>query len=263
MGIIMTAFDPQLLGQLFATPRFQHDFGYKFEGKWIIAAPWQTGLLMGSPIGQVVGAFAASYPMEYFGRKKTFGACVILTAAFVFIQFFARSLPVLVVGELLGGLVLGTYAVIAPAYASEVCPIALRGVLTSYVNLCFVMGQLVANGIIAGTQRLDNHWAYSGPFAAQWLWPLIILIGLPFAPESPWWLVRQGREADAEKALRRLAASHVDVKPTLAVIIETDRLEQELENGSTYMVRLLTAPSISCCGPLFCLTPTLADKEIT
>lgn len=46
--------------------------------------------------------------MEWFGRKKTFGACVILTTAFIFIQFFARSLPVLIVGELLGGLVLGT-----------------------------------------------------------------------------------------------------------------------------------------------------------
>lgn len=73
--------------------------------------------------------------MEWYGRKLTFGACVILTAAFVFIQFFARSLPVLLVGELLGGLVLGTYATIAPTYASEVCPVALRGVLTSYVNL--------------------------------------------------------------------------------------------------------------------------------
>ena len=60
LGIIMTAFDPQLLGQLFATPKFQKDFGYKFEGSWIISAPWQTGLLMGSPIGQVVGAFFAS-----------------------------------------------------------------------------------------------------------------------------------------------------------------------------------------------------------
>lgn len=60
---------------------------------------------MGSPIGQVVGAFFASYPMEWFGRKKTFGACVVVTAGFVFIQFFARSLPVLLVGELLGGLV--------------------------------------------------------------------------------------------------------------------------------------------------------------
>ena len=234
LGIIMTAFDPQLLGQLYATPQFQRDFGYKFEGKWIIPAKWQTGLSMGSPLGQVIGAFFASYPMEWFGRKKTFGACVILTASFIFIQFFARSLPVLLAGELLGGLVLGTYAVIAPAYASEVCPIALRGILTSYVNLCFVTGQLIANGIIAGTQKLNTHWAYSGPFAAQWVWPLIILIGLPFAPESPWWLVRKGRDDAAEKALRRLASSHVDVKPTLAVIIETDKLEQELEAGTTY-----------------------------
>ncbi|KAJ9636654.1 hypothetical protein H2204_005254 [Knufia peltigerae] len=235
LGVIMCAFDPQLLGQLYATPKFQKDFGYLYKGNWIISAPWQTGLSMGSPIGQVVGAFCAGYPMEWFGRKKTFGACVIFTTGFIFIQFFARSLPVLLVGELLGGLVLGTYAVIAPAYASEVCPLALRGVLTSCTNICFVTGQLIANGVIAGTQRLDSHWAYSAPFSAQWVWPLVILIGLPFAPESPWWLQRQGRFEDAEKALKQLASSKVDVKPTLAIIIETDRLEREIETGSTYL----------------------------
>jgi SP family general alpha glucoside:H+ symporter-like MFS transporter len=99
------SFDPQLLGNLYATPAFQRDFGYKFNGEWIISAPWQTGLSMGSPIGQVVGAFFASYPMEWFGRKKTFGACVVVSTGFIFIQFFARSLPVLLAGELLGGLV--------------------------------------------------------------------------------------------------------------------------------------------------------------
>lgn len=112
---------------------------------------------------------------------------------------------------------------------------ALRGILTSYVNLCFVMGQLIANGVISGTSQLSNHWAYSAPFAAQWVWPLVILIGLPFAPESPWWLVRKGRTEEAERSLRRLASQTVDVKPTLAMIIETDRLEQELEAGSTYL----------------------------
>ena len=70
LGIIMTAFDPQLLGQLFATPKFQRDFGYKFEGKWIISAPWQTGLLMGSPIGQVVGAFFAAYAILKASVKR-------------------------------------------------------------------------------------------------------------------------------------------------------------------------------------------------
>lgn len=264
-----------MTGNLYATPAFQRDFGYLYEGEYIVSAPWQTGLgseyrgtnpaqylpltvfnnlcAVGNPIGQVVGALFAAYPMEWYGRKRTFGVCVILTAAFVFIQFFARSLEVLLVGELLGGLVLGTYATIAPTYASEgkkplistldykladsraVCPVALRGILTSYVNLCFVMGQLVANGVIAGTSKLSTHWAYSAPFAAQWVWPLVILIGLPFAPESPWWLVRKGRLEDAEKSLRRLASPTVDVKPTLAMIIETDRFEQETENGSTYL----------------------------
>ncbi|PPJ51426.1 hypothetical protein CBER1_09338 [Cercospora berteroae] len=234
LGILMTAFDPQLLGNLYATPAFQRDFGYLYEGSYIISAPWQTGLSMGNPIGQVVGAFFAAYPLEWYGRKRTFGVCVILTAAFIFIQFFARSLPLLLVGELLGGLILGTYAVIAPAYASEVCPVALRGLLTSYVNLCFVMGQLIANGVIAGTSQLDSHWAYSAPFAAQWVWPAVILIGWPFAPESPWWLVRKNRIAEAEQALKRLASDKVDGRPTLAMIIETDRLELEMEAGSTY-----------------------------
>jgi MFS transporter, SP family, general alpha glucoside:H+ symporter len=189
---------------------------------------------MGSPIGQVVGAFFVSYPMEWLGRKKSFAACVIGTTGCVFIQFFARSLPVLLAGELLGGLVLGCYTTIAPTYASEVCPTALRGVLTSCINICFVGGQLIANGVIAGTSKLDSHWAYSAPFAIQWLWPLIILIVLPFAPESPWWLQRQGNYEAAEKSLRRLARHGVDVKPALAMIIETDKLERQIEAGATY-----------------------------
>ena len=107
--------------------------------------------------------------------------------------------------------------------------------MTSVTNIAFVTGQLIANGVIAGTSKLDSHWAYSAPFAAQWVWPLIILVLWPFAPESPWWLVRKERLEDAERALRQLASKTVDVKPTLAMIIETDKLEHSLEAGSTYM----------------------------
>jgi len=202
--------------------------------QYIISAPWQTGLSMGNPVGQVVGALAAGYPMERYGRKWTFGTCVVLTAALIFIQFFARSLEVLLVGELLGGLVLGCYAVIAPAYSSEVCPLAIRGILTSYVNLCFVMGQLLGNSVCAGTSKLDDHWAYSIPFALQWVWCAVILAGFYWVPESPWWLVRHGQLKEAEHVLRRLASEKVNINQTLAVIVETDRLEQELEMGSTY-----------------------------
>lgn len=190
---------------------------------------------MGSPIGQVVGALFAALPMDRWGRKWTFMACVVLVAGLIFIQFFARSVQVLLAGELLGGLVLGMFVVIAPAYASEVCPTALRGHLTSYVNLCFVMGQLLANGVTAGTSKMHSHWAYSIPFAIQWFWVAILLPGMLFIPESPWWLVRQGRMQDAEKSLRRLCAKDVNIPAQLAFIVETDRLEQQLEAGITYV----------------------------
>lgn len=85
LGIIMCAFDPQLMGQLYAVPAFQRDFGYEVDvcailhyqpsiltsqGDYVVPASWQTGLSMGSPLGQVVGALAAGYPMEWYGRKK-------------------------------------------------------------------------------------------------------------------------------------------------------------------------------------------------
>ncbi|KAF2246430.1 maltose permease [Trematosphaeria pertusa] len=234
LGVIMLSFDPQLLGNLYAMPAFQRDFGYKFGDGYIISAAWQTGLSMGNPIGQVLGALAAGYPMEWYGRKRTFNVCVLAVAGLVFIQFFARSLHVLLAGELLAGLVLGAFVVIAPAYASEVTPLAMRSVSTSYVNLCFVTGQLLGNGVTAGTKNLDTHWAYSIPFALQWFWVLIILPGMFFAPESPWWLARQGRLDDAEVSLRRLSSKHVNVKAVLAQIIETDKLETQMEAGSTY-----------------------------
>ncbi|KAM4060973.1 major facilitator superfamily protein [Hirsutella rhossiliensis] len=234
IGVISAAFDQQLVGSLYSAPQFQRDFGYKYRGEYIIDASWQSGLSMGPPVGQVVGALFAAYPMEWFGRKRTFAACVVGTAGLVCIQFFARAIGVLVVGELLAGLVLGVFVVIAPTYGSEVCPTAIRGHLTSYIELCFVLGQLVANGVTVGTQHMRTHWAYSLPFALQWFWAAIIIPGLFFAPESPWWLVRRARLDDAQESLRRLASPDVDVAATLAFIVETNRLELELEAGSTY-----------------------------
>jgi hypothetical protein len=62
LGTIMTAFDPQLLGNLYATPAFQRDFGYLFNGSYIISAPWQTALGMGNPMGQ--GTVLALLPLS-------------------------------------------------------------------------------------------------------------------------------------------------------------------------------------------------------
>ena len=56
LGIVMTAFDQQLLGSLFAVPAFQQKFGYEYKpGHFTIKASWQTALTMCGPLGQSIG----------------------------------------------------------------------------------------------------------------------------------------------------------------------------------------------------------------
>ena len=101
---------------------------------------------------------------------------------------------------------------------------------------CFIMGQLIAAGVLEGLVSMSSQWAYRIPFALQWFWPAWIFPILLFAPESPWHLVRHGRLDDAEKSLRRLQrkSAQVDPKQTLASIVHTNKLEKELATGTSY-----------------------------
>jgi len=42
----------------------------------------------------------------------------------------------------------GVFQTLTTAYASEVCPIQLRGYLTAYVNLCWGCGILLSSGVV-------------------------------------------------------------------------------------------------------------------
>ncbi|KAL2192502.1 general substrate transporter [Corynascus similis CBS 632.67] len=237
LAVVMAGYDAQIITSFYALPAFQHKYGGIVSGgKYEVSAPWQTALGMGNPIGQILGALASGYPLEKFGRRWTLAICCLWSIALVFVQFFATSIGMLCAGEILGGLAYGFYVVIAPTYSSEICPLALRGFLTTSVNLAFVIGQFVAQGVAAGLETRLDEWAYKAPFALQWLWPVIILAGLPFAPESPYWLVRQNRKQDARRALVKLSSSRnpPDIDQVLLGIEQTDLLEMELEATSSY-----------------------------
>lgn len=122
------------------------------------------------------------------------------------------------------------------AYASEVSPVALRPYLTAYVNLCWVLGQVIASGVLRGVLNWDSEWAYRVPFALQWIWPLPILIGCFFAPESPWWLVRTGKIDQARRAIRRLNSNptEAEVNASVALMIHTNALEKSITEGTSY-----------------------------
>lgn len=98
------------------------------------------------------------------------------------------------------------------------------------------LGQLIASGVLRSFLKRTDQWSYRIPFALQWMWPAPLVVGIAFAPESPWWLVRRGRSEEARKALRRLdaTASEAKVDDTISMMRYTDDLEQELSEGASY-----------------------------
>lgn len=237
-ALVMVGYDSGIIFSLYALPAFTKKYGqyYGPDVGYEISAKWQNVLGMGTPVGQSLGALFASHLMERWGRRKVFAASLLCTTSFIFLQTFAPNIHVLAAGEFLAGLLYGTYVVLAPTYASEVCPVCLRGILNASINLAYVIGQLIAAGVGQGVSTRSDQWAYRIPFAVQWVWIPFLALAIAFAPESPWWLAKQGRMKEAEASLRRLAVDSpkVDIQATLAMIQLTLLHEMEVQKGATF-----------------------------
>jgi MFS transporter, SP family, general alpha glucoside:H+ symporter len=63
----------------------------------------------------------------------------------------------------------GVFQTLCITYASEVCPVAMRGYLTTYVNFCWGLGQEIGIGVIMSMLDRDDEWSYRIPYALQWM----------------------------------------------------------------------------------------------
>ncbi|KAJ0122352.1 MFS transporter [Diaporthe amygdali] len=237
--LIMEGYDLALLGSLYASPQFNKKFGVWNDSakKYAVPASWQSALSNGARAGEVIGLLINGIASDRFGYRKTMIASLCAMIAFIFVLFFAPNIQVLVLGEVLCGIPWGVFQTLSTAYASEVSPVILRPYLTTFVNMCWVMGQFIAAGVNRASVTRGDQWAYKIPFAIQWVWPPLILAGVIFAPESPWWHVRQGDNQAARRALLRITSKNdpsFDPDETIAMIEHTNELEKSLKAGTTY-----------------------------
>ncbi|KAJ4857534.1 sugar transporter domain-containing protein [Trichoderma breve] len=216
--VIMEGYDTNLLSNFYAYPEFAKKYGHFNEAtnNYQLSAPWQAGLGNASNVGSFFGTLLNGYLVLRFGHVKVILGSLATMSAFVFIVFFAPNTKVLLVGELLCGLPWGIFATTAPAYASEVLPMTLRVYLTSWTNMCFIIGQLISAGIFAGLVNNTTEWSYRIPFAVQWVWP--------------------GRHEEAKESLRKLRSnpSEEELQESLNLIIYTNNLEEQLSVGTSY-----------------------------
>ncbi|KAK4078080.1 hypothetical protein Purlil1_12049 [Purpureocillium lilacinum] len=213
-ALIMDGYDFKLFGLLVAQPAFNEKYGkLQPDGTYQISAAWQSGLTNGSNIGQMVGLYLAGYLSDKLGFRRSMMITLLVIPYIFFLQFFAPSLAVLEVGQVLLGIPLGILETITCVYAVEVAPTCLRAFLTSYVSQNWVIGQIVAACVLRGVLNVEAPWSYRIPFAVQWLWPIPVAIAVFFAPESPWWL---------------------DIDKTVTLMVLTTEHEREAGSSTTF-----------------------------
>ncbi|KAF1359526.1 sugar transporter [Lizonia empirigonia] len=241
LAVVMEGYDLAAMGSFLGYDQFRKRFGTELDpaSDPRISPAWQAGIQNGVQAGSIIGLWANGYISEYFGYKKTMYGALLASIMFNFLHFFAQSVGMIVAGSVLLGLPWGIFQTLTVTYASDITPSTIRPYLTSYINLCWVMGQLVAAGALRGCQTLGNDWGWRIPVAIQWVWVPFIFLGAYMAPESPWWLVRKGRFEEARASLVKATTpqpdAHFDPDQALALIKHTNDLEEAMRGGVNYL----------------------------
>ncbi|KAK3182590.1 hypothetical protein K4F52_006039 [Lecanicillium sp. MT-2017a] len=236
-AVIMEGYDTSLVYSFFGLPAFAKKYGtLQPDGLYSLSAPWQSALGQGAMIGQFFGLIVTGYATDRYGFKKTVQVACILNMCFVFLLFFAPNIQALLAGQILLGLPLGAFLTLTTVYSAEIAPLVLRPYLETYVNICWTIGKFLASGVLRAYADNNTDWAYRVPWAVQWIFPPIILVGGLLAPESPWWLVRKGRLEDARKSLLRLSRGigEQEIQNTISQMVLTDQQERALTEGTSY-----------------------------
>ncbi|KEQ75181.1 putative maltose permease [Aureobasidium namibiae CBS 147.97] len=236
LPIIMTGYDLALIGNFYAFPQFNQKYGERLDdGTYALAAPWQSALTNGVLVGEMLGLLANGWACERWGYKFVTQMSLAILTCLIFIPFFAPTVQVLLVGQILCGIPWGALTTLTIAYAADVCPAAIRAYMTSYVTLCWIIGSLLATGVLRGLLDRKDEWAYRIPFALQWMWPLPIFCAVFFAPESPYWLIRHDRVEEARHAIRKLTSVPTEkVEDILALMTYTTQIEELSTQGTSY-----------------------------
>jgi len=155
-------------------------------------------------IGCMIGAALAGTLSDRTGRRRF----MLVSAVLFFISAAGCALPQNLIQflafRLIGGLAIGAASIVCPLYISEIAPPRIRGALVSVNQLAIVSGILVAyfvNWILVDAGSANWRWMFATGTAPAVLFFLLVLR----IPESPRWLLKQGREEEALAVLTQAA----------------------------------------------------------
>lgn len=162
----MESYDVFLIGNFVALPAFQKEYGIFDEGtqSYVIETKWQSALQVSGQLGALIGVFLAGPLTSRIGYRWATLTGLMTLNVFIFAFYFAKSLPVIFVAQLLEGLPWGIFIANAPAYCSEIVPIKLRAPATQMLQMFWAIGSIIVGGVTYRYNTRADSSAYEYVF---------------------------------------------------------------------------------------------------
>jgi major inositol transporter-like SP family MFS transporter len=228
-GYVYIAIAVSTLGGLI----FGYDIGVSGGAGGFVATDFQLNSLLqglvvsGSTFGGMFGALAGGPLADRFGRRRTLLISGLLFSIGAAISALSPNLEVLMTGRVILGVGVGAASVLVPVYIAELAPSRVRGALVAGFQLLTTLGILVGYGINAALAATEA-WRWSLGLAA--IPGILLALGVLLIPESPRWLVVQGRRSEALQVLRRIRGRD-DVDAEIGDIEAVDNEDQAAHRG--------------------------------
>jgi len=169
---------------------------------------WISSLLA---LGAIVGAVPAGKIADRLGRKWA----IVLTAVPFAVSWLTltttENVDSVYAARFIGGLGAGAACVLVPVYVGEIAQASIRGALGAFFPLLFSSGILFAYAVGAYCSYVVFNVA-----CCAILLPFVL--GASFMPESPMWLIQQGRKIQAARVLTILRGPRYDIAEEIAVL---------------------------------------------
>ncbi|KAJ9564630.1 hypothetical protein OSB04_000596 [Centaurea solstitialis] len=163
----------------------------------------------------LIGALSAGRTSDYIGRRYT----ICLASAIFFsgslLMGFAPNFALLLTGRCVAGIGVGFALVIAPVYSVEISAASTRGILASLPEIGISLGILFGYISSYFFGKLPLHTGWRVMFAIGAVPSLGLAFGILGMPESPRWLVMQGRLKDAKTVLSKVSNTEAEAESRL------------------------------------------------
>ncbi|KAI0202460.1 sugar transporter [Astrocystis sublimbata] len=227
-------FDNQGFATTQATDAFQRRFGDKqADGTYQLNDVWLSLFSSLIEVGFAVGIIIGSLITRRFGRRKAMFVMSIYELGTATVIITSQGRNQILVGRILNYVYVGMEIATVPIFQSEIVPGPIRGFVVSTYQFALILGGLIMNIINLGTSRFDDDRAWKIPFGLFYIIPVFVASTIFLIPESPRWLLVQGRRDEARANLTKLREGRFSQEEIDAEFAALDYgLENESEKGS-------------------------------